>query len=76
MSGGASLSHLEDGRVVLVAFAAPGELVEATVDRPHADYVEAHPADADGLVAISTDYPDVLPFLTFSAAVSLLVQRG
>ena len=32
-----------------------------------ADYVEAHPADADGLVAISTDYPDVLPFLTFSA---------
>ncbi len=42
VSGGASLSHLEDGRVVLVAFAAPGELVEATVDRPHADYVEAH----------------------------------
>jgi tRNA/tmRNA/rRNA uracil-C5-methylase (TrmA/RlmC/RlmD family) len=33
---------LGDGRVVLVAFAAPGELVAATVDRPHADYVEAH----------------------------------
>ena len=31
-----------------------------------ADYVEAHPVDADGLVSISTDYPDVLPFLTFS----------
>lgn len=31
-----------------------------------ADFVEDHPADADGLVAISTDYPDVLPFLTFS----------
>ncbi|MCW3159111.1 M3 family metallopeptidase [Micropruina sonneratiae] len=30
------------------------------------DYVESHPADADGLVAVSTDYPDVLPFLTFS----------
>lgn len=26
---------------MLVAFAAPGELVEAMVDRPHADYVEA-----------------------------------
>ena len=31
------------------------------------DYVTSHPADADGMVAISTDYPDVLPFLTFSS---------
>ncbi|MFT4297451.1 MAG: M3 family metallopeptidase [Micropruina sp.] len=31
-----------------------------------ADFVESHPADADGLVTISTDYPDVLPFLAFS----------
>ncbi|WP_298133928.1 M3 family metallopeptidase [Micropruina sp.] len=31
-----------------------------------ADYVETHPVDADGLVGVSTDYPDVLPFLTFS----------
>ena len=30
------------------------------------DYVEAHQPGDDGLVAISTDYPDVLPFLTFS----------
>jgi len=39
--GGAGLAHIEDGRVVFVAFAAPGELVEATVERSHADYVEA-----------------------------------
>ncbi len=32
-----------------------------------ADYLEGHPADVDGLVTISTDYPDVLPFLTFCA---------
>ncbi len=31
-----------------------------------ADYVETHPVDTDGLVGVSTDYPDVLPFLTFS----------
>ena len=31
------------------------------------DYVTSHPADADGLVAITTDYPDVLPFLTFGS---------
>ena len=30
------------------------------------DFVEGHPADDHGLVTISTDYPDVLPFLTFS----------
>ncbi|MCC7365010.1 MAG: class I SAM-dependent RNA methyltransferase [Dehalococcoidia bacterium] len=39
--GGAALAHLEDGRVVFVSQAAPGELVEATVDRTHADYIEA-----------------------------------
>ncbi|MCW2496045.1 M3 family metallopeptidase [Jatrophihabitans sp.] len=31
-----------------------------------ADYVEAHPVDADGLVTITTDYPDVIPFRTFA----------
>lgn len=31
-----------------------------------ADYVEAHPVDDDGTVAITTDYPDTHPFLTFS----------
>ncbi len=30
------------------------------------DYVEGHPADADGLVGISTDYPDTIPFMTFA----------
>lgn len=31
------------------------------------DYVSEHPADEDGQVEISTDYPDTLPFLTNSA---------
>ena len=31
-----------------------------------ADYVEAHPADADGMVTITTGYPDTNPFLMFS----------
>lgn len=30
------------------------------------DFLAAHPADADGLVTITTEYPDVHPFLTFS----------
>lgn len=39
--GGQGLGRLEDGRVALVAFAAPGELVEARIERDHPDYVEA-----------------------------------
>ena len=39
--GGASLAHLDDGRVVFVSYAAPGELVRARVERVHADYLEA-----------------------------------
>jgi 23S rRNA (uracil1939-C5)-methyltransferase len=39
--GGAGLAHLDDGRVVFVAYSAPGELVEATVERSHSDYIEA-----------------------------------
>ena len=31
-----------------------------------ADYVEAHPADEEGMVRITTEYPDVHPFLTHS----------
>ncbi|MCU1537992.1 MAG: Thimet oligopeptidase [Humibacillus sp.] len=31
-----------------------------------ADWVEAHPVDADGLVTVTTDYPDVVPFRTFA----------
>ncbi|PFG31908.1 M3 family metallopeptidase [Paramicrobacterium agarici] len=30
------------------------------------DYRNEHPADADGLVTITTDYPDTIPFLTFA----------
>ena len=30
------------------------------------DYVDAHPPGADGLVRITTDYPDYVPFRTFS----------
>ena len=31
------------------------------------DYREAHPVDDDGLVTITTDYPDLVPFTTFGA---------
>ncbi len=30
------------------------------------DWVDAHPADEDGLVTVTTDYPDVVPFRTFA----------
>jgi thimet oligopeptidase len=30
------------------------------------DYVEGHPAEADGTVRITTDYPDYVPFMTFA----------
>lgn len=30
------------------------------------DWVEAHPVDDDGLVTVTTDYPDVVPFRTFA----------
>lgn len=39
--GGAMLAHLEDGRVCFVLYAAPGELVDAIVERVHRDYIEA-----------------------------------
>jgi thimet oligopeptidase len=32
-----------------------------------ADWVAAHPADDDGLVTVTTDYPDVVPFRTFAS---------
>jgi thimet oligopeptidase len=31
-----------------------------------ADFVESHPAGDDGMVEISTEYPDLQPFMTFS----------
>ena len=30
------------------------------------DFIDAHPADADGLVSITTDYPDFMPFRMFA----------
>ncbi|MGD7705214.1 M3 family metallopeptidase [Microlunatus sp. Y2014] len=30
------------------------------------DYIADHPADADGRVRITTDYPDMIPYLTFA----------
>ncbi|MEX2080907.1 MAG: TRAM domain-containing protein, partial [Dehalococcoidia bacterium] len=41
VAGGTALARTDDGRVVLVAFAAPGELVSARVERTHPDYLEA-----------------------------------
>lgn len=41
MFGGAGLGHGPDGRVVFVSFAAPGELVEALVEREYPDYIQA-----------------------------------
>jgi thimet oligopeptidase len=32
------------------------------------DYVRAHPPAANGLVAITTDYPDYVPFMTYAAS--------
>jgi len=40
VAGGATMTHLEDGRVAFVSYACPGELVEAVVERVHRDYVE------------------------------------
>jgi len=31
-----------------------------------ADYVERHPVAADGMVTVTTDYPDYVPFMTFA----------
>ncbi len=37
-----------------------------SLDGLPADFVRAHPAGADGLVRITTDYPDLIPFMTYS----------
>jgi thimet oligopeptidase len=31
------------------------------------DYRDAHPADDEGLVTLTTDYPDLVPFMTFGS---------
>ena len=40
VAGGRGLARLPDGRALMAAFAAPGELVEVEVERIHRDYVE------------------------------------
>jgi thimet oligopeptidase len=39
----------------------PAEALEGLPE----DYVEAHPPGDDGLVEVTTDYPDYVPFMTF-----------
>jgi thimet oligopeptidase len=31
------------------------------------DYIAAHPADAEGMVHVTTNYPDLIPFMTYAA---------
>ncbi len=38
----------------------------AALDGLPADFVAGHPPNEDGLVAITTEYPDLIPFLTFA----------
>ena len=40
VAGGRGLGRLPDGKALMAAFAAPGELVEVEVERIHKDYVE------------------------------------
>ena len=40
VAGGRGLARLPDGKALLAAFAAPGELVDVEVERIHPDYVE------------------------------------
>jgi thimet oligopeptidase len=42
------------------------QVAREQLDGLPADYIEAHPPDADGLVTVTTDYPDFLPFRTFA----------
>jgi thimet oligopeptidase len=38
----------------------------AQLDGMPPDYVAAHPADANGKVHVSTNYPDLIPFMTYA----------
>ncbi|MCP2328231.1 thimet oligopeptidase [Hamadaea flava] len=42
------------------------EVPPSALDGLPDDYVAAHPAGDDGLVRITTDYPDYIPFMTYS----------
>ncbi len=41
------------------------KVTPARLDGLPQDWVDAHPAGDDGLVTLTTDYPDVIPFSTF-----------
>jgi thimet oligopeptidase len=41
-------------------------LPAAALDGMPADYLRAHQPDADGNVRITTDYPDIVPFMTYA----------
>ncbi|MFV0462687.1 MAG: M3 family metallopeptidase [Nostocoides sp.] len=38
----------------------------AQLDGLPQDWIEGHPVDEDGLVTVTTDYPDLIPFRTFA----------
>ncbi|MDC0709842.1 Zn-dependent oligopeptidase [Stigmatella sp. ncwal1] len=42
------------------------ELSPSALDGLPADYVRSHPPGADGKVRITTDYPDLVPFMTYA----------
>jgi thimet oligopeptidase len=41
-------------------------LSPSALDGLPADYVDSHPAEEDGQVVVTTEYPDFVPFMTFS----------
>jgi Zn-dependent oligopeptidase len=41
-------------------------LQPSALDGLPADFVDSHPPDEDGQVVVTTDYPDFVPFMTFS----------
>src|SRR6516162_4463468 len=44
---------------------------QAELDGLPADYLDRHPADANGLVTLTTDQPDVQPVMTFASSPAL-----
>jgi thimet oligopeptidase len=44
---------------------------QAELDGLPADYLDRHPADANGLVTLTTDQPDVQPVMTFASSSTL-----
>ena len=58
----------EDTRTLEILDGAAG------LDGLPADYIEAHPEDADGVVRVTTDPPDYIPFLTFAHRADLRTE--